>query len=255
MSLSKRMEHLIGLVPKGYRLADVGCDHGFVSIALIERGICTSVIASDVGKGPLSRAIQHIEEKGLQDRIQTRLSSGLDHLQEDEVDGCLIAGMGGPLMQDILQENLHKAKKMQFLVLQPQSEIPQFRYYLIQQGFMILRNEVLQEDGKYYFPMLVAPVTSELITDVIKKTLEEDYILKDSLQGDVNLEIPYRYGMDLVREDRGLADYLEAEGEKLRDLLCSLEGLTDKPMDRIERIRLELASNQEAERQMWEYRK
>lgn len=100
--LSVRMSALADMVTPGSRLADVGCDHGYIPIYLCRTGRIPSAIAMDIHEGPLERARQHIEECGLSDRIQTRLSDGLEKLGGDEADTVLIAGMGGCLMCRIL---------------------------------------------------------------------------------------------------------------------------------------------------------
>ena len=88
---------------KGSRLADIGTDHGYIPIALVQKGRIPSALAMDVGKGPLSRAREHIHSQGLDTYIETRLSDGLTELHEGEADTVLIAGMGGMLMKRILE--------------------------------------------------------------------------------------------------------------------------------------------------------
>lgn len=103
IQLSKRMSALASLVTEGSRLADIGTDHGYIPIALVQKGRIPSALAMDVGKGPLSRAREHIHSQGLDTYIETRLSDGLTELHEGEADTVLIAGMGGMLMKRILE--------------------------------------------------------------------------------------------------------------------------------------------------------
>ena len=102
MQLSKRLSAVASLITEGSRLADIGTDHGYVPIALVENGSIPSAVAMDVNKGPLERAQEHIREKHLEDRIKTRLSDGVKALEEGEADAVLIAGMGGMLVIRIL---------------------------------------------------------------------------------------------------------------------------------------------------------
>ena len=102
--LSNRMQALTDMVTPGTVITDVGCDHGFVSVYLVQKGLSPRVIAMDVRSGPLERAREHIREYGLQDRIETRLSDGLHGLKTGEANGMICAGMGGPLMEKILTE-------------------------------------------------------------------------------------------------------------------------------------------------------
>ena len=90
VELSARMQALTRLVTSGMVVCDVGCDHGFVSIYLVQKGISDSVIAMDVGSGPLSHAREHIEEYGLESKIETRLSDGLQKLEIGEAE-CMIS--------------------------------------------------------------------------------------------------------------------------------------------------------------------
>ena len=157
MELSKRMLSVVNFVPKGSTVCDVGCDHGFVSIYLCEKGICSKVLATDVGKGPLQRAIEHIEQAGLSAYIETRLSDGLKNVSYGETEGMIAAGMGGRLMAKILSDSMEKVQAMRFLVLQPQSELQFFRAFLRQQGLVIVEEDMVLEDGKYYPVLFVKP--------------------------------------------------------------------------------------------------
>ena len=155
VTLSARMEALAKLVTPGICLCDVGCDHGFVSIALVQRGICPKVFAMDVRPGPLERAREHIREHGLEEYIETRLSDGLSALRTGEAQGMLCAGMGGRLMMRILREGGEKLQAMEELILQPQSELREFRIFLRERGYVTVAENMVYEDGKYY-PMMKA---------------------------------------------------------------------------------------------------
>ena len=148
--LSKRMQMVADMVTRGGVLADIGCDHGFVSIYLIEKGICPKVIAMDVNEGPLLRAREHIEERGLTEYIDIRLSDGMEKLQMQEADSILIAGMGGRLVIKILSDYMDKAKALKEVILQPQSELHLVRRFLSEQGFHIVKEDMTEENGKYY---------------------------------------------------------------------------------------------------------
>ena len=150
-----RLCAIAGMVTKGNRLADVGCDHGYLSIYLVEERIVPSAIAMDVRPGPLSRARENISRYGLEDYIETRLSDGLTKLEPGEGDTLVIAGMGGPLMERILNEGAKVREGFQELILQPQSDLPHFRHFLSEIGWEIVREEMIKEDGKFY-PMMKA---------------------------------------------------------------------------------------------------
>lgn len=148
--LSQRMQMVADMVRKGNVLADIGCDHGFVSIYLLEKGICPKVIAMDVNEGPLLRAREHIEERGLSPYIDVRLSDGMEKLLIGEADSILIAGMGGRLVIKILTDCMEKAKALKEIILQPQSELHLIRKFLNESGFHILEENMVRDNGKYY---------------------------------------------------------------------------------------------------------
>ena len=155
VQLSMRLRAIAGMVTKGNRLADVGCDHGYLSIWLVSEKTVPSAIAMDVRPGPLSRARENITRYGLEDYIETRLSDGLAKLEPGEGDTLVIAGMGGPLMERILKDGAKVREGFQELILQPQSDLPHFRHFLAEIGWEIVSEEMIKEDGKFY-PMMKA---------------------------------------------------------------------------------------------------
>lgn len=150
IELSKRMKMNADLVPDGCRLADVGCDHGYVSIYLAERRRCKKILALDVNKGPLAIACEHIRQAHLEEHIECRLSDGLSALEPGEVDAVLIAGMGGMLICRILRERGKVLSRVDNLILQAQSDWKTLRETLFQLGFRIDREQVCKDAGKYY---------------------------------------------------------------------------------------------------------
>lgn len=161
--LSGRMQAIAGMALPGKRLCDVGCDHAYLSIALVYAGTFSSALATDLRPGPLSRAKENIKKAGLSEQIQTRLSDGLSAVLPGECDTILIAGMGGALIARILAEGsgvlLFNAsgregeEKPPVLVLQPQSDVSALRRYLMNAGYTIDAEDMVFEDGKYYFMM------------------------------------------------------------------------------------------------------
>lgn len=155
MRLSKRLELVASFVPAGGRAADVGTDHGYIPIALVERGIVSGAIAMDLRPGPLERAKEHVRQAGLSDRIETRLSDGLSRLSPGEAETVVVAGMGGELVIRILEEGRHMWESVERFVLSPQSEIDKVRRYLERSGFVTVREAMTEEDGKFYTVMAV----------------------------------------------------------------------------------------------------
>lgn len=148
--LSGRLRTVAGMVTRGNRVCDVGCDHGFVPIYLVQQGISPGVLAMDLREGPLRAAREHVSAYGLEGQIETRLSDGLHNYKAGEADTLICAGMGGGLMMRILETEREKTDSFQELVLQPQSEIERFRRYLRENRYRIFDEEMLVEDGKFY---------------------------------------------------------------------------------------------------------
>ena len=155
MQLSKRLQAVANLVTPGKRLADIGTDHGYVPIWLYEQGRIPSALAMDLREGPLQRAKEHIRMHGLDEKIKTRLSDGLEKLLPGEADSIVIAGMGGMLVVKILTQGQAVLDSVQELILQPQSDLDAVREYLHRTGFVIVQEEMVFEEGKYY-PMMKA---------------------------------------------------------------------------------------------------
>lgn len=153
MQLSKRMQAIADLISPSDTLVDVGTDHGYIPIYMVSEHRVKKAIAMDVNPGPLQRAKDHIQEYGLDAYIETRLSDGVAALLPGEADVVVIAGMGGGLMQKILDEGKAVFDTIPEVILQPQSEIDKFRYYLADHGWVIEKEDMVCEDGKYY-PMM-----------------------------------------------------------------------------------------------------
>ena len=142
----------------GFRVADIGCDHAFVSIYLVQHKIADRVIAADVNPGPLETARKNIESYGLcvsdageniDNRIDIRLSNGFEKIKKGETDAAVIAGMGGKLIISIISAADVWVPGYK-LVLSPQSDVPEVRLYLLDNGFKIIDEDMVCEDGKYY---------------------------------------------------------------------------------------------------------
>lgn len=156
ITLSKRLSALVDMIPTCTTLYDIGCDHGYTSITAIQRKVCKKAYACDVRKGPLMAAEKHIKEMELEGCIQCVLSDGLKEISQVSKQSCvLISGMGGDLMSSILAEALAAGRLQEdtILVLQPQSELGEFRKFLYKNGMKILDEDMVYEEGKYY-PMM-----------------------------------------------------------------------------------------------------
>lgn len=162
VALSRRMQAVTALADPGKTAADIGCDHGYVGIRLIQEGLFSKVIAMDVRPGPLETARKNVALYRMEDAITLRLSDGLRMLGIGEADCMICAGMGGALICRILENDPEKAKAMKQIILQPQSEISLVRRFLRQHEYAIVKEDMVKEDGKYY-PMLRAVWQEETV--------------------------------------------------------------------------------------------
>lgn len=150
MDLSFRLRTIAQMVTPCQVAADVGCDHGYLSIRLIEAKTAKKVIAMDVAKGPLSKAKENIERAGLGSKIETRLSDGAAKLACKEADTVIMAGIGGSLMMRLLEKDKHILNTVSELILSPQSEIEQVRIFLARHSYIIKDERMITDEGKDY---------------------------------------------------------------------------------------------------------
>lgn len=213
--LSDRLKTLASMVTVGNRVCDVGCDHAFVPIYLINQKISPYVLAMDVREGPLEQAEEHIKEYGLEAYIDIRLSDGLDFFNIGEADSLICAGMGGRLMMNILSKDAAKTASFSELILQPQSELQQFRNFLRSQGYMISEENMIEEGGKFYSIIKVTGKAGEK-----KETLTSG----ESISKSWHQQMEDRYGPLLLR-DRSpvLINYLNKEKSIYEEILSKLK--------------------------------
>ena len=147
MKLTNRLQAAADLVPVCESMADIGTDHGYLPIYLVQEGRARRAIACDVNDGPLTRAREDVSSSGLSRQIGLRLGGGLAPLGKGEVDGVTICGMGGLLMRDILAENEEKAQALSWLGLQ----------FLGRHHFRIEKEVLSLDGGQLYELMLVRP--------------------------------------------------------------------------------------------------
>lgn len=226
VKISNRLMTAAALVTQGYTLADVGTDHGYIPIYLLQQKKIPAAIAMDINEGPLERAKEHIALYGLQAYIQTRLSDGVAALKPGEVEAVLIAGMGGGLVMHILKDGEKVCQSAKELILQPQSEIEHVREFLREKGYTILAEDMVYEDGKFY-PMMKVQYQGE--NENAQKASE---VLKLSdLYGGLLLQNRHPVLKTFLEKEKliytGIKENLEKQpaSEKIRTRLAEVEDI------------------------------
>ena len=130
-------------------IADIGTDHAYIPIRLVQDGVCSHAIASDIRQGPLDIAGANIKKYGLADKIETRLGAGLSTIVPNEVQDIIIAGMGGEMIISILAQDEKTAKNSR-LILQPMNAQYELRHFLLEHGYKICAEDIAVEGFKVY---------------------------------------------------------------------------------------------------------
>ncbi len=138
------------------RPADIGTDHAYIPIYLVQSGKCSRVIATDVKKGPLKKAAMNIEKHHLKEQIELRLGDGLEPVKQGECDSFIVAGMGGVVITEILDKSPDLVKQAKALVLQPVYTEACLREYLCRSGFRTESEVLVLDEGRIYVILRVA---------------------------------------------------------------------------------------------------
>ena len=228
MDLSERLKAIADFVKKNSIVGDIGTDHGYIPIYLIEEGISKRVIASDISRGSLEKAVENVEHAGLKDKIFCRLGNGLDTIKPYEIDTVIISGMGGILIKEILDSRKDVRDSINNFILQANIATDELRRYLIENGFEIV-DEVLVKDSDKYYEIIQArkgvnpeydfyKIGDKLIENrdpLLREFIEHKLKLNQAIIEDL-LERP----VDSVK-DR--IDFLEDENRKYKEVLVKIE--------------------------------
>lgn len=193
MELSPRLQVIANCVSDMETMADIGTDHGYLPVALVEKRIIAKAIACDVNEKPLKKAKKIIEDYGFDTVIETRLGSGLSVLKMGEVEAIVMAGMGGLLIKDLLEAEALIASGSKKLVLQPMNNQPEIRRYLETHGFKITHEDLAKERDRVYEIMVAEPgkmtITNPLDYELGYQAIEKKHpLLKDHINRKIKLE-------------------------------------------------------------------
>ena len=244
MKLSIRLEMVVSFVKPGMSAADVGTDHGHVPVELVRRGVVTRALAMDVRKGPLSKAEENIAAAGLKDKIETRLSDGVRKLAAGEADSVIIAGMGGELVIHILEDGRHVWETVEQWVLSPHSEIHKVREWIWKNSFVIVKEDMVFEEGKFY-----------TVLDVRKCQDSCEHAAQDEINVDAEpTEKDFRYSVYLRNTKNAVfMDFLKEEEEKLlslRENLAKQAETSERAKESLRDVDEKLSMNREVQNEM-----
>ncbi|HEL1613747.1 TPA: tRNA (adenine-N(1))-methyltransferase [Streptococcus suis] len=167
--LSKRLATVADYVPQGARLVDVGSDHAYLPLFLVEQGRIGFAVAGEVVQGPYQSALQNVEQAGQSDKISVRLANGLAAVElADQVSTVTIAGMGGRLIAEILEAGKDKLASVERMVLQPNNREDDVRRWLVAHDFQIIAEEILEENDKIYEILVAEKGKSDLTADQLR---------------------------------------------------------------------------------------
>ena len=225
MKLTDRLLKIADLVTKGKKIADIGTDHGYIPVYLLNKGHVDFAILADVNKGPLENARSEVRHNNLTDKVDLRLGSGIEVLNENEVDEVIIAGMGGILISELLEDKKSVAHNLDKLILQPMQAQDELRKYLLNNGYEILDEVLVKEDFRIY-EIIVAKYTS-------KNTVVDD-------------EIYYEVGKKLIEnKDSLLNEFIDKKIFMYNSILKKLEGKTGEEIEKKIKISTEKISKLE----------
>lgn len=225
MKLSPRMETIAGFVKEGTVIADIGTDHGYIPVELVKRGVVQKAIASDINEGPLENAREYVKENKLEDRIDIRLGGGLATVSPGEVEQAIVAGMGGALIVEILEESKEVSESIKSFVFQPMVGMVELRKYLYENGYRVVSEKLAREGEKFYQILLV------------------EHGEEDEIGSDIYFEISAKL---LESKDPILAEFLEYKIEKLKKIIDGMpENSTGKTAEKRAEIESKLAAYKE----------
>ena len=150
-TLSMRLERVAAHMPGGARLADIGSDHGYLPVALMRRGLIAAAVAGEVALTPFQAAQRTVRDNGLEQQITVRRANGLEAIEpQDAITAISVCGMGGETIRDILENGKARLSGQERLILQPNGGEQPLRYWLMENGYRIVSEELLSENSFYY---------------------------------------------------------------------------------------------------------
>jgi Predicted SAM-dependent methyltransferase len=185
INIDDRLKQIASFVRHGKIAADIGTDHAYLPVWLIQNGVCDKIIAGDINDGPCRLAAENVRLYGLADKIEIIQTDGLNSIDKYQPDDIIIAGMGGELIWDIVSASQYIMNDNIRLILQPMTKSPLLRKFLLDNGFHIIDETLAVDDRRLYEIMYVAYGVTEQYSEVEllvgKKNIENRHALFEKL--------------------------------------------------------------------------
>ena len=229
IKLSNRLQAIVSFVPIGAKVADIGTDHGYIPVWLAQNKIADKIAAADINFGPLEHAKRTAQEFEVSDFIDFKLCSGLDFPDSSEYNTIIIAGMGGELIQSII-EAASWTRNDTTLILQPNSKIQDLVEWLLDNEYQITQTKLVKDGGKLYQILIVcggngSPIAGEahrLIHELYFKSHDPllaeylDSLLRRYKQAERGMQMGKEENTELIRIQQLIQDleHMKKETEK-----------------------------------------
>lgn len=221
MELSKRLQCIKSLITDVSRVVDIGTDHGYIPINLVKNSVCNYVVAGDINKGPLEKAEYNIKREGLNEQICCRLGGGFSVVEKGEVQCAIIAGMGGDLIRDIIENDIEKFKELKYAIVQPVQNVDVFRKYIYDKGFRVIEEKMCVEDDKFYEILKISYDSNTSTVDPIFFEISKNLLINKD-------EVLVHYIEFLINKYEGIVEKLNQDTENVLNRKMELCTKIDK---------------------------
>ena len=148
--LDPRLLAAASLGRNGKVFADIGTDHAYLPVYLVESGRSPRGTASDIARGPCERAERTVKTAGLSDRIAVRRRPGLDGVEDTGAEDIYVLGMGGEMIAGIIGGSEYPKTGGVRLIMQPMTKQPELRSFLLSGGYRIVDETLVRSSGRIY---------------------------------------------------------------------------------------------------------
>ncbi|MBN2285622.1 MAG: SAM-dependent methyltransferase [Tissierellales bacterium] len=228
--MKNRLNAIVDMILPCEVVADIGTDHAYVPEMLLMKNKCRRVIATELNEGPYRIAKRYIRLKGLEDDIDLRLGDGLTPLNHSVSDTIIVAGMGGLLIQRILEDGKEYITKSHTFILQPMNAADKLRRYLFENGYEIVDEELAREDHHYYELMMARKTDNKMTCDheidfeVGRKLfIKKHPLLRDFVDHKVRINDTIISMLKDTKHESHKAELLRMKNQKMKELLKEYE--------------------------------